>query len=511
MEPTKRATFAMASTTNIQLPRLLFVFLLIILGLSGEIAATDSPWTSKHRIAISADGNPDADADDVGATALTLAVLAKARLQENLVHYDFNNFLEYKKIDSDHNRMWLSAMGGQARWGFERSRFFDASVDPSGAIAHLTLEINKSTVENPLYLIAAGPLELAFRALQGSDTSARQHVTIVSHHNYNEYFKPRLWQRNWNDIKALVPNIGYLRIKDQNGKDGSGLKGMTGADFHWLRDHADPNLNWVYERISAGKPDVSDAGMLTWLIGINGSDEVVTIEEMRNWFGHEPIAISGEGTTAAEAPLGVTPKVIPPSTKYIFEEVDGKIVIEAESVPLTDDWILDTTKPGFSGAGYIRWMPSWINKISHQHEGVLTYKLRINNPGEYRMALRSSHQGAPERDKWNDCWTLMGLNPVSPYGMTRKTYHSINQEQFDNGLGFTWHTTHDNYGAVAKKDGHFSDPIYELAKGDHYFWICGRSGGYRIDKIHFFKEGVAGFKDDSVPVTPILPGNDDND
>ena len=101
----------------------------------------------------------------------------------------------------------------------------------------------------------------------------------------------------------------------------------------------------------------------------------------------------------------------------------------------------------------------------------------------------------------------MGLNPVSPYGVTRKTYHSVtNDEFFKDKIGFSWGTTHDNYGAVKNKDGHFSKPIYDLEKGDHYFWICGRSGGYRLDKIHFFKEGVEGFTDDSEPSTPILKG-----
>ncbi|WP_419194071.1 hypothetical protein [Novipirellula herctigrandis] len=472
-----------------------------------EVAADTSPWTTGNRIAISADGNPDADADDVGATPLTLAVLAKAGLQDNLVHFDFNNFLEYKRIDSVNNRMWRSAMGGQTRWGFDSSRFFDAAMDPDGAVAHLTSEINKSTAEDPLYLIAAGPMELIYRALEAANCSARHHVKIVSHHDYNEYFKPRLWHRNWNDVKALVPIIGYLRIKDQNGSNGSGLKGSANTDFSWLQNHADPKLNWVYDRIVAGKPDVSDAGMLTWLIGINGTDEVVTIPEMQAWFGTNVVPDHGGRSTTPAAPAGVTPDVVPPATESIFEEVDGKLVIEAESVPLTDNWMLESTESNFSGSGYIRWMPSWVNKISHQHEGVLIYKLRIKNPGKYRMALRSSHKGAPERDKWNDCWTLMGLNPVSPYGMTRKTYHSINQEQFDSGLGFTWHTTHENYGSVAKTDGHFSTPIYNLTKGDHYFWICGRSGGFRIDKIHFFKEGISGFKSDSKPTTPILPGD----
>jgi len=405
--------------------------------------------------------------------------------------------------------MWLGAMGGQARWGFDNGRFFDAANDPDGATEHLTSEINKSTVDDPLYLIAAGPMELIYRALEAAESSARKHVTIVSHHNYNEYFKPRLWQRNCNDVKALVPDIGYLRIKDQNGSKSSGLKGAANSDFHWLRDHADPNLNWVFERIAAGKPDVSDAGMLTWLIGINGSDEVVTIPEMQAWFGDELIDIKGGSSADAAAPEGCAPQVVPPAASSIFKEVEGKIVIEAESVPRTDDWVLEKTEPDFSGDGYIRWMPSWINKISHQHEGVLMYKLRVTNPGRYRMALRSSHKGAPQRDKWNDCWTLMGLNPVHPYGNTRKTYHAINQKTFDGGVGFTWHTTHDNYGSVAKTDGHFSTPVYDLTKGDHYFWICGRSGGFRIDKIHFFKAGVAGFKSDNVPATTILLGADD--
>lgn len=487
------------------------LFTTVVFGLfhSTQAQADDSPWTSGNRIAISTDGNPDADADDVGATPFGLAMLAKVGLQDNLVHFDFNNFLSYKKIESGNNRMWVSVMGSQTRWGFDRRRFFDAAIDPEGAIEHLTLVINQSTADDPLYLIAGGPMELIYRALKSADSRARQHVTIVSHHNYNEYFKPRLWHRNWNDVKALAPEIGYLRIKDQNGKGGSGLKGAAQSDFDWLQTHADPNLNWVYDRIAAGKPDVSDAGMIAWLIGISGSDEVVTIPDMKTWFGADVIVSPGRSPENPKAPTGVKPEVVPPAAESVFEEVDGKLVIEAESAPLTDDWILETTESDYSGSGYIRWMPSWINKISHQHEGVLMYKLRIKNPGKYRMAMRSSHKGAPERDKWNDCWTLMGLNPVNPYGITRKTYHAINQEQFDSGIGFTWHTTHDNYGSVAKTDGHFSTPIYELSKGDHYFWICGRSGGFRIDKLHFFKEGVDGFKSDLEPTTPVLPGSAD--
>ncbi len=485
--------------------RLHFSLALITLCTVSFLDAAPSPWTKENRIAISADGNPTADADDVGATPFTLAVLAKAGLQDNLVHYDFNNFLDYLKIDADKNRMWLGAMGGQTRWGFDGSRFFDAANDPEGAVANLVKEINRSSEKDPLYLVVAGPLELIYRALEKADKDARSHVILVSHHNYNEYFKPRLWQRNIVDVRRLVPDIGYLRIMDQN-IGGLKAKSKSNDEFNWLRDHADPNLNWLYERVAAGKPDVSDTGMTTWLIGINGEDEAVTIAEMKDWFGPDKIPTNGGSANTPAAPTGVEPKVVPPKTESIFQEVDGRIVIEAESVPLTDEWVVSTTEPGYSGKGYIRWMTDNIHEISHQHRGVLVYKLRITNPGKYRMALRSSHRGAPERDKWNDCWTLVGLNPVSPYGNTRKTYHSISEEEYEEGLGFSWSTTHDNYGQVAKSDGHFSLPIYELDAGDHYFWICGRSGGFRIDKIHFFKEGVEGFQDDAAELTPVLPG-----
>ena len=465
--------------------------LLAALICAGGVEAAESPWTKANRIAISADGNPDADADDVGATPFTLAMLAKAGLQDNLVHYDFNNFLEYKRIEPENNRMWKGAMGGQARWGFDASRFFDASIDPDGAIAHLTEEMNKSSEANPLYLIMAGPVELMFQALKKADPDARKHVIVVSHHNYNEYFKPRLWHRNWNDILELVPDIGYLRIKDQNGWNGTGLKGKDDSDFHWLRDHSDPNLNWVYERIVAGKPDVSDAGMLTWLIGLNGDDEMITIPEMQAWFGEEPIPSIGKSSDTPKASAGVDPAIKPPVPEQIFQEVDGQIVIEAESVPLSRGWKKES--------GAIQWMGLIDGPISHQHQGELLYKIRISNPGKYRMALKSAHDSSGFKDRWSSCFTLMGLNPVSPYGITRKTGFESRSDK-----GFTWDTAHKNYGSVRHKEGELSMPLYELAAGDHYFWICGRSGGFRIDKIHFVKEGVDGFKDDSLPATPIL-------
>ena len=185
---------------------------------------------------------------------------------------------------------------GGARVGF---RFVDIATGRRELLAHVDREqgprvgkyrvctegvddfavpvLETAALEAGLVVIdEVGPMELTCRALKAANPTAIQYVTIVSHHQYNEYFKPRLWQRNWSDVQTEFPSIGYIRIADQNGATGTGLKGTADSDFSWLQTHADPNLNWVYDRIVAGKPDVSDAGMVCWLIGINGSDEKVS-------------------------------------------------------------------------------------------------------------------------------------------------------------------------------------------------------------------------------------------
>lgn len=474
---------------------------LLVSGSPAAVAKEKSPWRPDNRIAVSADGNPDADRDDIGATPMTLAVLAKAGLQKNLVHYDFNNWLEYKKIPAERNQLWEGAMGAQTLWLFDRSKFFDASHRPEAAIDNLAAEIGKSTPDDPLYIVVAGPMELIYRAMAKADKAALANVVLVSHSGYNEYFRPRLWHRNLDDVLALNPKIKILRIPDQN----AGLR--TQPDYgpwHWLRDHREAHLRWVYNRLEAGLPDVSDAGMVTWLIGQSGEDQRTTIEELQAFFGEGPIPTPVEFLDGVPpAPAGTDPVVNLPATDSVYPEVDGKIVIEAETIPLTGKWVIEKSEPGYTGDGYIRYMPANINVIHSPARGVLILKLRISEPGKYRMALKHSHRGAPERDKWNDVWTLMGIE-VAPYGNLRKTYHPVSKEEFKNGIGFTFQTTHDNYGTVAQRDGHFSKPLYDLTAGDHYFFLAGRSGGYRLDKIHFFKQGVKGFADDSIPATPIL-------
>ena len=156
----------------------------------------------------------------------------------------------------------------------------------------------------------------------------------------------------------------------------------------------------------------------------------------------------------------------------VFQEKDGLVVIEAESVELVQNWVQESSEAGHVGNGYIRWNGE--NYFNDKTQGILSYKINITNPGVYNMRLRMSHQGAPAGDQENDCWTAMDDGPFL------KTFHPgtrINE-------GFTFHSFHE------PSHGEFTSPSYELSAGEHTFYIAARSRNLRIDRIHLYKNSV---------------------
>ena len=53
------------------------------------------------------------------------------------------------------------------------SDFYDLQRVLPAAIANLRQQVNISTAEDPLYIIAAGPMEFLWRVLNGSDPAKR--------------------------------------------------------------------------------------------------------------------------------------------------------------------------------------------------------------------------------------------------------------------------------------------------------------------------------------------------
>jgi hypothetical protein len=215
------------------------------------------------RIALSADGNQH-DEDDWASSAMTLAILARAGLQQNVVNYIYNNHIW--DSDTEHRRnMTESVLGAGERFGFDTSRFFDGA-DPDGlaaGVAALTAQINASTPGDELTIVLAGPMETTWMALDAADPAARRHVKCVSHGDgsFNQtHGQKDHGGHSYDDVIEL--GCQRVQIPDQNGNLGP----TKLSDWGYLSDLG-PEMDWLHSRLElAEKGDVSDAGMVYFVI-----------------------------------------------------------------------------------------------------------------------------------------------------------------------------------------------------------------------------------------------------
>jgi hypothetical protein len=287
-----------------------------ILIISGNIVQGQSPvWQGKGRIAISSDGN-EHDHDDWAATPLSLALLAASGLQDNLVLYTYSDHIWGSNQDHPTSKSGLnsyeqlreSALGGQKWFGFDKTKFICAVDNAEVAYKALKDVINESTAENPLIIIAAGPMQVVGEAINRSDVSKRQFVTLISHSNWNNMHSDKPSNQYWDvhsgwtfkEIKDAFQNedggnLKCIQILDQNGgADYDGLKAPLGK-FDWIKtSKARKNpaykrgaWNWLYSRqetcIKENDFDPSDAGMVVYLLtGIEKTDPEMAREIMEN-------------------------------------------------------------------------------------------------------------------------------------------------------------------------------------------------------------------------------------
>ncbi|MFO1070943.1 MAG: hypothetical protein U1E14_20675 [Geminicoccaceae bacterium] len=263
----------------------------LVLAASTLLAATAEAAMvayADNRIAIDADGNFN-DPDDWAATPMTLAILAKAGLQDKVVHYTYSNSLGVNantpEMDAEMRGTTLRAMD---RFGFNPAVFFDAQTQLEEGIENLRNEIDKSTPTDRLFVLAVGPMEYLWRALVRADPSRLPYVTVISHSTWNntQVVAPEM-VNDWLDIQAL--GVEWIQIVDQNKRlytrvPGTGYERPSDwTPWRWLRDSPRWTMRWIYERMLAEeKADVSDAGTVWFLIK---NDEFATPEKLRRFFG----------------------------------------------------------------------------------------------------------------------------------------------------------------------------------------------------------------------------------
>ena len=292
--------------------------IIAILFLFVTVAGAQTPvWQGKGRIAISSDGN-EHDHDDWAATPLSLALLASQGLQDKLVLYTYSDHIWGSNQDHPTSKSGLnayehmreSALGGQKWFGFDSTRFVCAVDNAEVAYKAMTDEINKSSAENPLIIIAAGPMQVVGEAISRAETGKRQFVTLISHSQWNNNHADNGGKKWWDvhsgwTFKEICDsfatdeggNLKCIQILDQNGGEDYDAFNAPIGKFDWVKNSEARNLpnykagawDWLYTRLetcikSKGENfDPSDAGMVVYLLtGVEKTEPEMGRELMEN-------------------------------------------------------------------------------------------------------------------------------------------------------------------------------------------------------------------------------------
>ena len=298
--------------------KIAFVSLLLTILINPFSTQAQTPLCQgKGRIAISSDGN-EHDHDDWAATPLSLALLAASGLQDNLVLYTFSDHIwgsnqAHPSSASGLNsymHMQESALGGKKWFGFDKTKFICAADNAEVAYTAMKNVINESSADNPLIIIAAGPMQVVGEAIHRSDLNKRQFVTVVSHSEWNNLHSDKPGKSYWDvysgwTFQEIIDtfsnetggNVKCIQIVDQNG--GSDYDGFNAPieKFDWIKNSTARNnpaykpgaWDWLYSRQETclkekGKNfDPSDAGMIIYLLtGIEKTEPEMAKTIMEN-------------------------------------------------------------------------------------------------------------------------------------------------------------------------------------------------------------------------------------
>jgi hypothetical protein len=280
-------------------------------------ASAQSPlWQGKGRIVISADGN-EHDHDDWAGTPLTLAILSAKGLQNNVPLYIYSDHVwgsnhEHPGIKgvTPYQQMKESAVSGGRMFKFNKTRFLCAVDIPEMAYEALKDEINRSTFENPLFIIVSGPTQVIGEAIARSDRDKRKLVTLITMNdswNNTHADEPYAWWENhsgWTlaEIKQQFANKDGGELKIVTIKNQNTYLVRNWTEYEWLLNAPERNLiyyrkgawRWLFNRLCMSiKPvsgpknyyaiDPSDAGKIIFLLtGIENTSPELCYEIMRN-------------------------------------------------------------------------------------------------------------------------------------------------------------------------------------------------------------------------------------
>ncbi|MCB0845348.1 MAG: hypothetical protein KDE26_18990, partial [Bacteroidetes bacterium] len=86
----------------------------------------------------------------------------------------------------------------------------------------------------------------------------------------------------------------------------------------------------------------------------------------------------------------------------VYCEVGEIVVVEMEAQPTVSDWQLQSDTADYSGTGYFVWEGT--PKYGGGGAGLLSYSIKIANPGTYRFQWRTHIGNGTQNTEHNDAW-----------------------------------------------------------------------------------------------------------
>ena len=162
---------------------------------------------------------------------------------------------------------------------------------------------------------------------------------------------------------------------------------------------------------------------------------------------------------------------------------DDLVIVEMEDLAEAAGWTSSSDLAGFAGRGYVEW--SGPDMAKQPGTGLVGFETRLEAAGSYELRLHNRHD-APDVTDANDVWLRVDG------GAWTKVFSSVRGD-------WTWDTRQ------RSTAGNVGPVVLELEAGNHKIELSGRSQGFKVDRVHLFKQGASNALSISHAVSSRVP------
>lgn len=170
----------------------------------------------------------------------------------------------------------------------------------------------------------------------------------------------------------------------------------------------------------------------------------------------------------------------------IYQEEGRLVVVEIESSPAVDQWVVESDRPGFTYRSFYRWGGN--DQFNAPGAAILPYEIEIHEPGNYLFAIHNRHDH-PDDTEENDTWVRMDGG----------TWYKC----FSNGPGtvatWNWDSRFDIGGQPHAN--------WNLSQGVHLLEFSARSRNFMMDRFHLYQQGHPDGNNTQAPESVALLGD----